>query len=222
MSLLFQTAFLGHPIHVLDIRGRAAFFMPEIGVAAGHMFGGERFVTLVTREWAEALEDDHDVAILTTREFERAKRDTGLPLSTRESLVLFAPGVRKALAKSNARHAGQLQAFLDEDVYPRVAAKGVIRVASGVPSEGERGPSLAAPPPPGPSLAPAAESEAFVRRCTEYLTLRRYARLLLVHQNDVEGYMLVERLAVEALLGRGLDSAPWPAGPATATAAQVA
>ncbi len=212
MSLLFKADFLGHPIHVLEIRGRVAFFLPEIGAAAGHLFGGERFVMQVTREWAGALEDDHDVAILTRREFERAKRETGLPLSTRESLVLFAPGVRKALAKSNARHASLLQGFLDEEVYPRLVP---LEAACGpelVTDAGEQAMSEAAPTPS--DSAP--ECAAFARRCTEYLALRRYAGLLIVHRGDVNGYLSVERLAVEALLGHGLWNDP------AATVAQVA
>ncbi len=210
VSLLFKADFLGHPIHVLEIRGRVAFFLPEIGAAAGHLFGGERFVMQVTREWAGALEDDHDVAILTRREFERAKRETGLPLSTRESLVLFAPGVRKALAKSNARHASLLQGFLDEEVYPRIVPQEAACCPELVADAGEQAMSEASPPSPDPECA------AFARRCTEYLALRRYAGLLMVHRNDVNGYLSIERLAVEALLGHGLWNDP------AAAAAQVA
>lgn len=217
MSLLFKTEFLGHPLHVLDIRGRAAFFAHEIGAAAGYLFGGDRFVTLLTREWAESLEDDDDVAFLTGREFERVKRETGLPLSTRERLILFAPGVRKALMKSSARLAVQLQRHLDEFVFPRVAAEGAIRDAE-CDSDGEPDPSPAPPPP----LDPVAETEAFIRRCTEYIALRQYARVLLVHRNDVGVYLHVEHLAVEILLGRGLSLDPNQAGPAAPTGTPVA
>lgn len=215
MSLLFKTEFLGHPLHVLDIRGRAAFFALELGAAAGHRDGGDRFVTLLTREWAELLDDDDDVAFLTAREFARVRTETGLPLTARGRLVLFAPGVRKALAKSEARLARPLQTFLDEAVYPQVATSGPVGEAKArCPSE------------PGPSLAPApvpvdraAEREAFVRRGTEYLALRRYAHLEFVHRKDVDVYLLLERLAVEALLGRGLWADPDPTAPATSVAA---
>lgn len=223
VSLLFKTKFLGHTLHVLDIRGRVAFIAAEMGVAAGHLFGGDRFLTQLTREWAELLEDDDDVAFLTGRESERVRREAGLSLSTRERLVLFAPGVRKALAKSNARLAAELQRFLDEDVYPRVAAEKAIRDPDERGANGSSNGSPTTPPPRSVmSLEPAVESEAFVRRCTEYVAVRRFANLLLVHRQDLDAYLLLERYAVEALLGHPLWTDPPPGAPVAAADAPVA
>lgn len=222
MSLLFTTEFLGHPLHVLDIRGRTAFLAVEVGAAAGYLFGGDRFVTLLTREWAESLEDDEDVVFLTGRDLDRVRREVGLPVPA-EGLVIFRSGIHKALVKSSARHARALLRYLEEDVYPVAAAERTVRRADGY--GGDDGPTSspeAVPVEPSPDLAMDESAErieraAFVRRCTEYLALRRYARLLLVHENDVRGYLMVEQIAIESLLGRGLWSDPPPSAPAAAS-----
>lgn len=111
MSLLFDARFRDTPLHVLELRGRPAFFAHEVGTAAGYADGAD-FVGRITREWAGSLDDDDDVAFLTPRELRTLHREVPDAQATTRTLVLFSPGVEKTLARSHARHARPLRDFL--------------------------------------------------------------------------------------------------------------
>lgn len=111
MSLLFDVRFRESPLHVLELRGRPAFLAREIGAAAGYLDAAD-FVDTITREWGASLEDDDDLGFLTPRELRAFHRELpDVPVNDR-TLVLFAPGVDKTLARSHARHARPLRTFL--------------------------------------------------------------------------------------------------------------
>src|SRR5947207_2761162 len=55
VSLTYTTRFLDSPVHVLELRGRTAFLAHEVGAAAGYAEDGDRFLQMLTTEWAPSL-----------------------------------------------------------------------------------------------------------------------------------------------------------------------
>ncbi len=201
MSLLFRADLLGHPLHVLEIRGRAAFLAHEIGAAAGHGDHGNRLLDVLLHVWATAFEEDEDLAFLDGRDLARVRRETGLPYRQGRVLVLFPRGVEKALDRSDARYAGILREHLERVVYPRVAEFYVSRSATRAPAPQEA--------PPGASrandLRGTLERLAFERRVRRYEAIRRFAELLRTNGRDPDAWLNLERVALETLLGRAID-----------------
>lgn len=111
MPLLFDARFRDTPLHVLELRGRPAFFAREVGAAAGYL-DAEDFVDRIAREWGESLEVDDDLAFLTPSELRGVHREIPAVRADDRTLVLFASGVDKTLARSHARHARPLRDFL--------------------------------------------------------------------------------------------------------------
>ncbi len=122
MSLIFTAQYDGHPISVLELRGRVAFLPHELGVAAGYLGDGQRFVDQIVHEWAESLHDDDDVAQIVGKELDSLKREVAVPRSAQSALVLFPTGAERCLLRSHARCSRDLVRFLHDDVLSRVVA----------------------------------------------------------------------------------------------------
>lgn len=122
MSLVFTAHYDGHPISVLELRGRVAFLPHELGVAAGYIGDGQRFVDQVVHEWAESLDDDDDIAQVVGKELDALKREVPIPPSAHSAIVLFPSGAERCLLRSRARCSRDLIRFLHDDVLSRVVA----------------------------------------------------------------------------------------------------
>ena len=122
MSVLFTAHFDGHPITVLQIRGRTAFLAMELGVAAGYTGDGQRFVDQIVHEWAPSLDEDDDVAQVVGKDLAVLKREVPLPPSTSTALVLFPTGAERCLLRSHARCSRDLVCFLHDEILSRVIA----------------------------------------------------------------------------------------------------
>lgn len=122
MSLVFTAHYDGHPISVLELRGRVAFLPHELGIAAGYIGDGQRFVDQIVHEWAESLDDDDDIAQIVGKELDALKREVPIPPSAHSALVLFPTGAERCLLRSRARCSRDLIRFLQEDVLSRVVA----------------------------------------------------------------------------------------------------
>ena len=144
MSVLFHDRFADTTLHVLHIRGRTAFLALEIGAAAGHSDGGQGFVDLLTREWAASFDEDEDVAQLVGAELDALKREVPHPPPTTTVIVLFSPGVDRALLRSHARNARALLGFIHGRILSRV-----ISLAGGRDDDSSGGAPAEAPPPSG-------------------------------------------------------------------------
>lgn len=201
MSLLFRADLLGHPLHVLEIRGRAAFLAHEIGAAAGHGDNGNRLIDVLMHAWATAFEEDEDLAFLDGRDLARVRRETGVPYRQGRVLVLFPRGVEKALDRSDARYAGILREHLERVVYPRVAEFYVSRSATRAPAPQE----ATSGAPRVNDVRGTLERLAFERRVRRYEAIRRFAELLRSNGRDPEAWLNLERVALETLLGRAID-----------------
>jgi hypothetical protein len=122
VSLIFTAHYDGHPISVLELRGRVAFLPHELGIAAGYLGDGQRFVDQIVHEWAESLDDDDDIAQLVGKELDALKRDVAIPPNASSALVLFPTGAERCLLRSHARCSRDLIRFLHDDVLSRVIA----------------------------------------------------------------------------------------------------
>ncbi|MFN7144985.1 MAG: hypothetical protein ACK4YP_14505, partial [Myxococcota bacterium] len=105
--------------------GRPAFLAHEVGAAAGYLDATD-FVDRIAREWGASLEDDDDIGFLTPRELRAVHRELPDVPADDRTLVLFASGVDKTLARSHARHARPLREFLAGvrcPALPRIRAR---------------------------------------------------------------------------------------------------
>ena len=123
MSVRFADTFDGHPIHVLDVRGRPAFIPSELAIAAGYQEQGRRFLDQIFHDWAAGLDEDGDLAQLTPTELAAAKRDLPGMSDTKLAVVLFASGAERCLRRARARRAGALLTFLQDTLLPRFDAQ---------------------------------------------------------------------------------------------------
>ncbi len=119
MSVRFADTFDGHPIHVLDVRGRPAFIPSELAIAAGYQEEGRRFLDQIFHDWAAGLDEDGDLAQLTPAELGAAKRDLPGMSDTKLGVVLFACGAERCLQRARARRASALLTFVQETLLPR-------------------------------------------------------------------------------------------------------
>lgn len=206
MYLLFRAAFDIHPIHVLHVRGRPAFLASELGAAAGHCEDGATFLDLVTGDLAPSLDEDDDVAQLTAIELAALRRE--VPVVGDSVLVLFRSGAEKALARSGARHANAVLAFLRRQVFPRV---GQAQCPEG---QGESQPFAANAPMVGEDAPPSLRTTLVVvsgrsltpqERQTAYDAICDLSdRLAGVHEIGDALWAALQIEAVETLLGRPL------------------
>lgn len=240
MSLLFTATFDGHPINVLQLRGRCAFLAHELGVAAGYAGDGQRFVDQIVHEWAASLDEDDDLAQVVGKELAVLIREVPLPPTTTSALVLFPTGAELALLRSHVRNSRALVCFLHDEVLSRVIAfnrantpargrsgdgGGGVPVPAEPPSTlasalaraiaGEPGPT----PSPGRALADAVDRLEALGKGIDTIDRRKAAyQEIIALAGDLrdEGLLTPEQWAalrveaVEELLGRSMR-APLPA-----------
>lgn len=221
MSVLFTAHFDGHPINVLQIRGRTAFLVHELGVAAGYSGDGQRFVDQIVHEWAASLDEDDDVAQVVGKELEVLKREVPLPPSTTTALVLFPTGAERCLLRSHVRCSRALACFLRDEILSRVVAfnhantpaRGTSGDEQGAPAPRTLAGALAeaianARPAPRSGFADAVE---LARRKETYREMIRLAEDLRDEgMISTEQWAALRVEAVEDLLGRSMRS-PLPA-----------
>ena len=219
MILLFKFEFNGNIVHVLHLRGRTAFLATEIGAAAGYGEGGRRFVDLIIREWAAALDEDEDVAQITGGELAAIRREVPLPDNATLALVLFRTGIERTLMRSDAKFAKPLLGYLHRDVLSRVAtltedpSPPASAPASGDSDGSDGGGAPPAPPPRLPlwGLAACDHAATHLRRIELVGAVLRYHAIRRVSAQLEEDGFLDEGLAadlqveaLEELLGRRL------------------
>lgn len=154
MTVLSCDPFDDHPIHVLKVRGRAAFIPCELAIAAGYREGGRRFLDEIFNDWAAGLEEDDDLAQLTPAELAAVKRDLPGISDTKLAVVLFASGAVRCLRRSRARRSQDLLEFVQTTLLRRFdGLTPVSRPASAdtpssnalaLATEGERAPTRSA------------------------------------------------------------------------------
>jgi hypothetical protein len=132
VTVLSCDPFDDHPIHVLEVRGRAAFIPCELAIAAGYREGGRRFLDEIFNDWAAGLEEDDDLAQLTPTELAAVKRDLPGMSDTKLAVVLFASGAMRCLRRSRARRSQDLLEFLRTTLLPRFEA--LIPVTQAMPA----------------------------------------------------------------------------------------
>lgn len=238
MSVLFTATFDGHPINVLQLRGRCAFLAHELGVAAGYSGDGQRFVDQIVNEWAASLDEDDDLAQVVGKELGVLVREVPLPPTTTSALVLFPTGAERALLRSHVRSSRALVCFLHDEVLSRVIAFN----RANTPAQGRTGdggggtPVPAEPratlgsalaraiagepkPTPGRALADAVDKLKALGKRIDSIERRKAAyQEILALAGDLrdEGLITAEQWAalrveaVEELLGRSMR-APLPA-----------
>jgi len=118
--------FHGHPVRRLTFRGELAFLGREIGGALGYPYGGKRFVSQFTTEWAgELLENVHWFRV-NGADLKALKEQMGGERGFANELVLLTEqGVARALFRSGRPFAFDLWTWFVADVAPPAEAADV-------------------------------------------------------------------------------------------------
>ena len=121
--------FQGRSVALLTFKDRPAWVARDIGRAMEYGEDGKWFVTLLSGDWSDDFTPGVDFEKLTDealRDFnaDAARGTDGVPLGRGSLVILYEPGLHKALLLSRQPRARAMRRWLAEEVMPQLARDG--------------------------------------------------------------------------------------------------
>lgn len=205
--------FEGKAVTTFRYRGRPAWIAREIGAALEYAEEGRSLVTMLTRDWADELQEGSDLVRVEGAELSDLKALLSLgedySLSRAPStIVLFESGLHLALLKTNKSVGKRLRRLLVDEVLPQLLRDGQFDPERTVSPQGELQPK---------TRRPALDREAQAARRLEYRRLALQAANASLyaadHMANPQEADAARREALRLLLGHPLKVVPAPAVP---------
>ncbi|MFA4944423.1 MAG: BRO family protein [Lentisphaeria bacterium] len=176
--------FEGKDVTTFLYKGRPAWVARELGEVLGYADGGKALVTMLTREWANEVQEGPDFRFVNGAELSDLKkllelgvshtpssqvRSRPIPIHAPSAVILFEPGLHLVLLKTDKPAGKRLRRMLVDVVLPQLVRDGKFDPERTVTPQGEFQPK---------TRRPALDREAQAVRRLEYrrLALQRELR----------------------------------------------